>query len=178
LVFEDEMGRSRLVGGQHLGALMRDHYGLRLIILSGPTRSQVDTEYRAFLHVARSLVQRGMAAVIAPQFAMPHSAWFTIMRDLYTRVAALEPIDAALVQARLVTGQKEGGPYWGAPVLYTRCVDGCLFNDGSIDRPELPPGLEETLAYRLNSLRIRSATREAMQRWGGDLTEPPRSKRS
>lgn len=167
LVFEDEMGRSRLVGGQHLGALMRDHYGLRLIILAGPTRSQVDTEYRAFLHVARSLVQRGMAAVVAPQFAMPHTAWLTLMRELYTRITQLEPVDAALVQARLHMGQKEGGPYWGAPVLYTRCADGCLFNDGSLARPQLPPDVEETLAYRLNSLRIRSATQEAMQRWGG-----------
>lgn len=178
LVLEDEMGRSRLVGGQHLGALMRDHYGLRLMVLSGPTRTQVETEYRAFLDVARSLVQRGMAAVIAPQFAMPHAAWLTLMRDLYSRVAHLEPVDSALVQARLHMGQKEGGPYWGAPVLYTRCADGCLFNDGSVERPALPPDIGETLAYRLNSLRIRSATRETMARWGGDVSDSSRTKRS
>ncbi len=178
LVFEDEMGRSRLVDGQHLGSLLRDHYGLRLVILSGPTRTQVDTEYHAFMSVARSLVQRGMAAVIAPQFAIPHAAWLTYVRELYTRIAHLEPIDRAMVQARLHMGQKEGGPYWGAPVLYTRCADGCLFNDGSVDRPELPPEVKETLAYRLNSLRIRSATQEAMSHWGDDFTQPPRTKRS
>lgn len=178
LVFEDETGRSRPITGQHLGSLMRDHFGLRLVILSAPTRTQVETEYRAFLNVARSLVQRGMAAVIAPQFAVPHSAWLIYLRELYTRVAHLEPVDTAMIEARLIMGQREGGPFWGAPVLYTRCADGCLFSDGSVERPELPTEIAETLAYRLNSMRIRTATREAMARWGEDFTQSPRSKRS
>jgi hypothetical protein len=175
LVFEDEMGRSRLVSGQHLGALMRDHFALRLIVLSGPTRMLVATEHRAFLNVAHSLVQRGVAAVVAPQYAVPQPAWLAYAREFYARVAALEPVDEAMVYARRATGQQEGGPYWGAPVLFTRCADGCLFDDGRAARPELPPGLQESVTARLNSLRIRTASRETMARWSSDLSKPPKS---
>ncbi|HXF62116.1 MAG TPA: CHAT domain-containing protein [Caldilineaceae bacterium] len=176
LVFEDEMGRSRLISGQHLGALMRDHYSLRLIVLAGPTYTQVATDYRAFLDVARSLVRRGVAAVVAPQFAIPQSAWLTYLREFYTRLAQLEPVDATMVQARRLMGQQEGGPYWGAPVLFTRCADGCLFNDGAVERPELPPSVQEEVAARLNSLRIRTASREAIARWGTEWPGPPTSR--
>jgi hypothetical protein len=172
LVLEDETGRSRLINGQHLGALMRDHHSLRLIVLAGPTKTQVATDYRAFLDVARSLVRRGAAAVVAPQFAVPQPAWLTYLREFYTRIANLEPVDMAMVHARQLMGQKEGGPYWGAPVLFTRCVDGYLFDDGSLVQPELPPRVQEEVQARLNSLRIRTASRETMARWGMDLTGP------
>jgi len=33
LVLEDEVGRGRLISGQHLGALLHDHYSLRLAVL-------------------------------------------------------------------------------------------------------------------------------------------------
>jgi hypothetical protein len=175
LVFEDETGRSRLVNGQHLGALMRDHHTLRLVVLAGPTRTQVATEHRAFLAVARNLVRRGVAAVVAPQFAVPQPAWLVYMQEFYSRIANLEPVDMTVVEARRVMGQKAGGPFWGAPVLFTRCADGCLFNDGTIARPELPPGLQEETLNRLDSLRIRTASRETIARWGMERPGPPPS---
>ena len=85
LILEDEMGRSRPVNGQHLGALLRDHASLRYVTLSGPTRSVVGTDYRALMDVAHSLVQRGVAATRrAADADGPCRLAGLLPRDLYT----------------------------------------------------------------------------------------------
>lgn len=172
LVFEDETGRSRLVGGQHLGALMRDHFTLRYMCLTGPTRTGVGTDYPALLDVARHLVRRGVAAVVAPQLRVAQPAWLAFCQTLYKGLADLQPVDSAIVSARQAMAEESDDFGWGAPVFFSRCVDGHLFDDGNLPKAAMPDDWQESVTSRLNSLRIRTASRELMTRWGQEL--PPR----
>jgi hypothetical protein len=174
LVFEDETGRSRLVNGQHLGALMRDHVSLRYMCLTGPTRTGVGTEYAALLDVARNLVRRGVAAVIAPQLRVGQPAWLAFCQTLYTSLANMKRIDVAVVEARQAMAVESDDLGWGAPVFFTRCFDGFLFDDGTLPKEPLPEDWQASVDSRLNSLRIRTASRETMARWGQESNTPPR----
>ena len=173
LVFEDEMGRARLVGGQHLGALMRDHYTLRGMVLTGPTHTGVDTEYAGLLDVARSLVRRGVAAVIAPQLRVARPAWLAFCKTLYRGLANLQPVDAAVVDGRRAMAQETDDFGWGAPVLFGRVADGLLFDDGTVPKAPTAPTVQAGINARLNSLLIRTASRETMEKWGRDLPNRP-----
>ena len=170
LIFEDEIGRSRAVSGQHLGAMLRDHFSLRLTVLSDSADSPARDGEHAFLHVARSLVQRNAGAVLATQFGMPRDVQLQFMARFYAEVAAMKPVDEAVLQARLAV--REEGVWWGAPVLTSRVSDGQLFDDGTGSRQSLPASVELSIASRLNSLRIRTANLETMARWGTDVSGP------
>jgi hypothetical protein len=174
LVLEDEMGRARLVGGQHLGALMRDHYALRGIVLTGPTHTGVGTEYGALLDVARSLVRRGVAAVIAPQLRVSRPAWLAFCQTLYRGLAEMQPIDAVVVEGRRAMAEKAEDLGWGAPVLFGRVADGLLFDDGSLPKIAQSEAVQAGVTSRLNSMRIRTASRELMERWARDLPDLPK----
>ena len=169
LVFEDEMGRSRLVNGQHLGALMRDHFSLRYMCLTGPTCTGVGTEYAGLLDVGRNLVRRGMAAVVAPQLRVNQPAWLAFCQTLYRGLANMQTVDAAIVEARRAMAEESEDLGWGAPVFFSRCVDGYLFDDGTLPAAPMPEEWQANVTSRLNSLRIRTASRETMSRWGQDV---------
>ena len=173
LVFEDETGRSRLVNGQHLGALMRDHFSLRYMCLTGPTRTGVGTEYPALLDVARSLVRRGVASVVAPQLRVSQPAWLAFCQTLYSALANMQPIDLAIVEARRAMAEESDDLGWGAPVFFSRSLDGRLFDDGTLPKEALPDDWQASITSRLNSMRIRTASRETMTRWGQDLNPSP-----
>ena len=117
LVFEDETGRSRLVNGQHLGALMRDHFSLRYMCLTGPTHTGVGTDYAALLDVGRNLVRRGVASVVAPQLRVSQPAWLAFCLTLYRGLANLQPVDMAIVEARQAMAEESDDLGWGAPVF-------------------------------------------------------------
>jgi hypothetical protein len=174
LVFEDEMGRSRLVNGQHLGALMRDHFSLRYMCLTGPTRTGVGTDYPALLDVARSLVRRGVASVVAPQLRVSQPAWLAFCQTLYSGLANLQPIDAAIVEARQAMAEESEDLGWGGPVFFSRSHNGRLFDDGTLPKEQMPDDWQASITSRLNSLRIRTASRETITRWGQDFNTPPR----
>jgi hypothetical protein len=177
LILEDEMGRARPVNGQHLGALLRDHTTLRQVMLAGPTRSLVDADYRGLLDVARSLVQRGIAATVAPQTRIGHADWLAFCREVYERLAQWQPVDEAVVHGRQAMFALSEDVCWGAPVLFTRAADGRLFDDGRSVKPVAPETLEQRVLSRLNSLIIRSANPETIARWRDDLSEPPHDER-
>ena len=174
LILEDEMGRSRPVNGQHLGALLRDHAPLRFVTLASPTRSGVGTDTHGLLDVARSLVQRGIAATVAPQMRMAHPDWLAFCREVYTRLAEWQPVDEAVVHGRQALFAATEDLGWGAPVLFARTADGCLFDDGRTPKAVAPETLEQRVLARFDSLRIRTANQELMARWGTDLSGPPR----
>lgn len=174
LVFEDEMGRSRLVNGQHLGSLMRDHSSLRYMCLTGPTHTGVGTEYAGLLDVARQLIRRGVASVVAPQLRVNRPAWLAFCQTLYHGLAHMKPIDAVVVEARQAMAEEGDDLGWGAPVFYSRCQDGYLFDDGTLPKAEMPEEWQASINSRLNSLRIRTASRETITRWGQGINMPRR----
>ena len=174
LVFEDEMGRGRTVGGGHLGSLLRDHFSLRLALLTGGDESHGKTDRTTgsgigLLDVAQNLIKRGMGAVLATPFDVPPSELTQYLARFYAEIADLTPVDRAGANAR--AGIREDGIWWGAPMLLTRVPDGNLFTDPVGGAARLPAASEENIAFRLNSLRIRTATPEAMARWSEELAE-------
>ena len=138
----------------------------------------MDSDYRGLLDVARSLVQRGIAAAVVPQMRAAHGDWLAFCREVYTRLAEWQPVDEAVVHGRQAMFALAEDVGWGAPVLFTRAADGLLFDDGRSMKPVAPETLEQRVLSRLNSLSILSASRETMARWSDDLSEPPRSDNS
>ncbi len=127
LLLEGEDGRSRTVSGHYLGALLRDHFSLRLALLNaceGARTSRTDP----FAGVAQHLVQQGIAAVIAMQFEITDSAAIMLAHEFYGAVADGYPVDAALSEARKSLYAAENDIEWGTPVLYMRAADGALFD--------------------------------------------------
>ena len=175
LWFEDEMGRGRLVSGEHLGALMRDHFSLRLILLSGLSGAAIQPGVNGYMSVAQSLVRRGVGAVVAPCFDLSQAAFLTFVRQFYAEIADFNPVDQAMVQARLVMQGEGHGIAWGAPALFMRIPDGRLFDDGTEVAPALSSEAASNIALRLSSLRIRTANWDTMANWSDDLSKPRKS---
>ncbi|MBI4674246.1 MAG: SUMF1/EgtB/PvdO family nonheme iron enzyme [Chloroflexi bacterium] len=126
LVLEDEQERGRRIGGQYLGAVLRDFDSLRLVILNaceGARTSRTDP----FAGVAQSLAQQGIPAVIAMQFEVSDDAALTFGQEFYTALAEGSPVDAALAEARSAIFAQVNDLEWGTPVLYLRASDGVIF---------------------------------------------------
>jgi hypothetical protein len=172
LVFEDERGRPRVVTGQHLGAMLHDHFTLRLVVLSGAGAVNVPPAANAYLPVAQHLVRRGLGAVLAQHFPWPIRQGMQFLDRFYTAIGNLEPVDVATAKARLVVRGEPGEIWWAAPSLTMRVGDGVLFDDGTRPRNGLPKQVVDSALSPLNSLRIRSADLDTMARWGAPPAEP------
>jgi hypothetical protein len=126
LLFEDEVGRGRLVSGQHLGALVRDHYSLRLVTLqAGP--SATPTLQNPYIGVVQSLLRRGLPAALCLPYALPHSTALSLFDEFYTAIANFQRVDAAVNHTRRVLWSKEQDITWGLPVLWMRVGEGVIF---------------------------------------------------
>lgn len=126
LVLEDEQGRGRLVGGAHLGGILRDHYSLRLVMLNS-TGAWQPLPREPFTHVAYSLVKRGLPMAIALPYELTDRAALAFQHDFYTRLAGGEAVDVAVAEARRAMLADVAGVEWSAPVLVNRIEDGRLF---------------------------------------------------
>jgi hypothetical protein len=107
--------------------------------------------------------------VAATQFEIPEMAALAFAHDFYAHIVNMQPVDVAMAGARRAIQAEEQGAAWGAPVLLMRTPDGYLFDDGTIPPPLLSASVQESVEWRLNSLRIRTASREAMARWSEGL---------
>lgn len=138
LLLEDEQGRSRMVSGHNLGALLRDHVSLRLALLNaceGARTSRSDP----FAGVAQHLVQQGIPAVIAMQFEITDQAAIMLSQEFYNALADNYGVDAALSEARKKIYNAGNGMEWGTPVLYMRAQSGQLFEVASLAvQPVIP----------------------------------------
>lgn len=168
LLLEDEQGRSRLVSGHYLGALLRDHPSLRLALLNaceGARTSRTDP----FAGVAQHLVQQGIPAVIAMQFEITDQAAITLSHEFYNALADNYGVDAALAEARKALYATGNDIEWGTPVLYMRAQSGQLFEVASFAAQPMIP--EEVTKPDDGKLKQHPATfREAWKlpgRWPG-----------
>lgn len=128
LILEDEMGRSRPVSGQHLGALLRDHFPLRLVTLSAIEPLRV-AKPSPQLAAGQSLIRRGVPAVVAIQSALDLQSTTIFAQQLYTHIADFVPLDLALTETRRALEATSASAAWGLPALLTRIPDGRLFLD-------------------------------------------------
>ncbi|HXO42245.1 MAG TPA: CHAT domain-containing protein [Thermoanaerobaculia bacterium] len=126
LVFEEGSGRGRPVSGNELGTLLHDHPSLRLVVLNaceGARAARADPLAGAAL----SLVRQQIPAVVAMQYEISDAAAVTFAREFYGAIADAYPVDAAVSEARKAMFAEGHGVEWGTPVLYSRSVDGHLF---------------------------------------------------
>ena len=127
LILEDQQGKGSPVSGQILGALLHDHYPMRLVVLNaceGARSSSTDP----FAGLAQSLIQQGVPAVIAMQFEITDEAAISFAREFYSALADAYPVDAAITEARKTIFTQGNGLEWGTPVLYMRAPDGRIFD--------------------------------------------------
>jgi hypothetical protein len=136
LLLEDEQGKSRTVSGQYLGMLLHDEKTLRLAFLNSCEGGRT-ARNNPFAGVCQSLLQQGVPAVIAMQFAISDKAAISLVREFYTALAEGSPVDAALAEARKGIFADNNDVEWATPVLYMRAMDGQLFDVG--DLPATPP---------------------------------------
>jgi hypothetical protein len=146
LILEDEMGRARPVSGQHLGSLLRDHFPLRLVVLSAIEPQRV-VRPNPQLAAAQSLVRRGLPAVVAIQSALDAHSTGVFARQFYTQVADFAPLDLALTETRRALEVTSASAAWGLPALLTRIPDAKLFVDpATIPSPPTTSGRLRTFS--------------------------------
>jgi hypothetical protein len=127
LIFEDEIGRSRPVSGQHLGALLRDHFPMRLVTLQACTGAK-PARQNPYLGVAQSLVQRGLPAVVAMQAPLANRTALTFADEFDTAIANRVPIDVAMTEARRAVWINNRDIAWSTLALLSRAPDGQIFD--------------------------------------------------
>jgi len=136
LVLEGEEGGEQRVGGERLGALLRAHPSLRLVVLNtcdGARSGSGET----FAGPAQSLVRRGVPAVLAMQCEISDRAAVLFARHFYAALAAGEAVESAAVAARRRLYFEGHEVEWATPTLYLRAADGHLFE--LPDAPVPPP---------------------------------------
>ena len=127
LVMEDRNGRSHEVTGEELGGLLSEYDPTRLAVLNACEGARSGAG-DPFAGMAQSLIQQGLPAVVAMQFEITDDAAIIFARELYGAIADGYPLEAALAEARGAI-RDEGMPTeWGTPVLYSRALDGHLFD--------------------------------------------------
>jgi hypothetical protein len=125
LFFENESGLRQEVSATELATLLHDHAPLRLVYLNACQGAAADPQ-NAFAGVAQKLVQQGIPAVLAMQFAVSDRAAIALAQEFYQSLTAGLPLESAVSEARKAI-YSEGEAYeWGTPVLFSRSPDGLI----------------------------------------------------
>jgi hypothetical protein len=139
IVLADEAGRAHRLPAAQLGALLGDHFPMRLAFLNsceGARGGATDI----FSSTAAALVRRGTPAVVAMQYEVTDGAAIQFSRSFYTAVADGLPVDASVSAARMGVWLADSSSLeWGTPVLYMRARDGALFRIDADARPRPTP---------------------------------------
>jgi CHAT domain-containing protein len=76
-----------------------------------------------FAGVAAALVQEGLPAVLAMRSTIRDSAALALSEELYSRLAAGDPVEAALAEARLALSTSDPAAVdWAIPALFLRAA--------------------------------------------------------
>ena len=134
LAFCQANGQADFVSGQQLGQLLHNEQSLRLAVLNAceGARTSLDDP---FVGIAQLLVQAGLPAVIAMQFALSDAAALTFAAEFYAALADGYPVDAALTEARVALATRQQGGEWGAARLFLRAGDGILWQKTAASSP-------------------------------------------
>ncbi len=137
LLFEDAQGNPDPISGQALATLLQGVGALRLVFLNAcdTARTSRREGVDPFAGVATALVMGGLPAVVAMQFPISDRAAIAFSQEFYHRLAAGDPVDAAVAEGRVATYLADPESLeWVTPVLFMRIPDGRLFD---IADPEL-----------------------------------------
>jgi CHAT domain len=143
LLLETADGDRDLVGGSLLADSIKGTSMPLLVVLNAcDTARSSDLEGASpFGGVAAALVRKGVPAVVAMQFPVSDHAAIPFASEVYTRIAAGDPVDTAVTEGRLaVRAALRESMEWATPVLFMRSPDGRLFAAGRAEeRSRLKP---------------------------------------
>ena len=140
IIFEDENGRGRPVSGQHLGALLGDHYSLRLALIGSRNAARTPGIDPA-AQVAEQLVRRGVPAAAFQPTKLLDRPSLAFVHEFYNTLANFGAVDVAMAEARRAIEMEEAGASWGMPQLVSRVRDGRLFTRKATPVPPPKPRL-------------------------------------
>lgn len=164
LLLEDAHGCGTFVTAEQFGALLAERPP-RLVFLNACEGAR-STNSDPFGGTAQFLVQAGVPAVIAMQFAVTDRAAINLGQEFYRALLEGNPVDAALAEARKAIFSAGSSMEWGTPVLFMRTPDGCLFDlrDIAVKPPCPYPGLAPFTAADQDKFYGRTAEiRRALQ---------------
>lgn len=130
LFFAGQNGERLPVTGESLATVLKDVPSLRLVFLNACETGQTPDgpEVDPFASVAAALVLGGVPAVVAMQLPVEDEAAIIFSRTVYRRLAAGDPVDAAVVEGRqAIHAFRPDTAEWAIPVLFTRIPDGRIF---------------------------------------------------
>jgi hypothetical protein len=149
LFFAGPDGARVPVDGETLATSLKDREEIRLVFLNAceSGRTPEGTEVDPFAGVATALVLGGLPAVLAMQLPILDDAAILFSRTVYDRLAAGDPIDAAVTEGRLALHSARSHTIeWAIPVLFTRIADGRIFDPRAetapprmVEDPPAPP---------------------------------------
>jgi hypothetical protein len=127
LYFADSHGAPLPVSGTLLASHLTGLLSLRLAFVNA-CETACGSSRAPFAGVAAALLRAGLPAVVAMQRPIRDDSALEFSRTVYRRLAAGDPIDAAVTEGRLAIARGRGALLeWGTPVLFSRAEDGRLF---------------------------------------------------
>ncbi|MEJ2555785.1 MAG: CHAT domain-containing protein [Anaerolineae bacterium] len=137
LVFEDRWGDTDLVNGHTLGTLLKNT-SVRLVVLNACQSAQNIQTVRVFTGVGPALVEAGIPAVVAMQFAIGDDSALVFTEDFYEMLSRYLPVDECISHAceGLMLNAGVGSVDWATPILFLRAPDGVIFIPEGVDRDE------------------------------------------
>jgi len=129
LYFETPDGLPEAARGADLATKLKDFPSLGLVFLNAcETARRAGDGQNPFAGVATALVFGGVPAVLAMQQAISDRAAIELGSTFYQRLAAGDPVDAALTEGRQAIHSSEAESMeWAIPILFLRVPDGTVF---------------------------------------------------
>ena len=136
-----ENGQAVRLEAQRLARILSGRKQLRLVVLNACEGARGNTE-GVFSSTAATLVRRGIPAVLAMQYKINDLAASRFAQQFYEHLAAGDPVDKAVTEARIAMDFGARTIEWGSPVLYMQSQDGVLFElSGPLDAGVRSPPL-------------------------------------
>lgn len=141
LVFENEAQQAVQVNSAQLATVLGDHQALRLVFLNACQGASGGSQ-EPFAGVAQKLVQQGVPALLAMQFAVSDRSAIALAHEFYLALSDGLPIESAVSEARKAIYSEGEDFEWGTPVLFSRSPDGVILQPQaeSIDDSEASMG--------------------------------------
>lgn len=156
-------------------ALRLESARVRLAVLGACDGGRLDG-VRDWSGVAPALVEKGVAAVVAMQFAVEDRMAVGFSRAFYTAIAKGSSVDQAMSRGRLELYDRDPASWqWAVPVLYMRSDDGAIFTAETAQASEAPKPTVVRGTRPLPSL-TEIFGRQAEQRRLGELLADLRSR--
>ncbi|HEV8582253.1 MAG TPA: CHAT domain-containing protein [Thermoanaerobaculia bacterium] len=154
LYFTDGNGAAVPVSGALLASHLAGLDSLRLVFVNACDTARAGAR-APFAGVATALLRAGLPAVVAMQRPIRDGSALEFSRTVYRRLAAGDPIDAAVTEGRLAIARGHGALLeWGTPVLFLRADDGRLF-----DSRQAAMQYQTPAAIPIESLPVQSTNR-------------------